>query len=44
MTLTFANPGGPEETVELTPEFEQESLFAALEESIPTGFELAPGI
>ncbi len=38
--VTFANPGGAEEMVELDTEFEQESLFAALEESIPTGFEL----
>jgi len=38
--VTFANPDGAEETVEISTEFEQESLFAALEESIPTGFEL----
>ena len=38
--VTFANPGGAEEMVELDTEFEQESLFAALEDSIPTGFEL----
>jgi hypothetical protein len=38
--VTFVNPGGVLETVELDTEFEQDSLFAALEQSIPTGFEL----
>lgn len=40
VAVTFANPDGAQETVEIATEFEQESLFAALEESIPTGFEL----
>jgi C-terminal processing protease CtpA/Prc len=38
--VTFANPGGSQQTVTVPTEFEQESLFAALEQSIPTGFEL----
>jgi len=40
ITVTFTNPDGVEATEEFATEFEQESLFAALEESIPTGFEL----
>ena len=38
--VTFVNPGEGEKTAEIATVFEQESLFAALEDSIPTGFEL----
>ncbi len=38
--VTFANPNAGEQTVTVATEFEQDSLFAALEQSIPTGFEL----
>ena len=38
--VTFQNPDGAEETAVVATEFEQDSLFAALQASIPTGFEL----
>ncbi|MBK8987794.1 MAG: hypothetical protein IPM39_17285 [Chloroflexi bacterium] len=38
--VTFQNPDGAAETAVVAIEFEQDSLFAALQESIPTGFEL----
>ncbi|MBE2222544.1 MAG: hypothetical protein IAF02_13435 [Anaerolineae bacterium] len=38
--VTFINPDGTEQTTAVATEFEQDSLFAALEQSIPTGFEL----
>ncbi len=38
--VTFANPDAEAQTVAITTEFEEDSLFAALAQSIPTGFEL----
>ncbi|MGB4871536.1 MAG: S41 family peptidase [Candidatus Promineifilaceae bacterium] len=38
--VTFTNPGGSEETADVPTAFEQDSLFAALQDAIPTGFEL----
>lgn len=40
VTVSWENPGDGVETAVLPIEFEQESLFAALQEVIPTGFEL----
>ncbi|MCB8984593.1 MAG: hypothetical protein H6659_12265 [Ardenticatenaceae bacterium] len=40
VAVTYQNPGGSEETADVAPVFEQDSLFAALQDAIPTGFEL----
>ncbi|MBE2201438.1 MAG: hypothetical protein IAE79_22695 [Anaerolinea sp.] len=40
VNVTYQNPGGSAQTTALTATFEQDSLFFALGEQLPTGFEL----